>query len=41
MIVCPKCGLELGEIRADYGCDCIGMACGYIYPGQACCGSEY
>jgi transcription elongation factor Elf1 len=41
MVVCPRCGVELGEIRADHGCDCIGMACGYIYPGKPCCGGGY
>jgi len=41
MVVCPRCGMELGEIRADFGCDCIGMACGYIYPGKPCYGGGY
>jgi len=41
MAVCPQCGGELGEIRSDHGYYCIGMACGYVYPGQPCCGGGY
>ena len=37
-IACPRCGMDLGEIRSDHGFDLIGMACGYLYPGQPCCG---
>jgi hypothetical protein len=33
--------MELGEIRADFGYDCIGMACGYIHPGKPCYGGGY
>ena len=40
MVVCPGCGGELGEIKADGGYDFIGMACGYVYPGRPCCGRD-
>ncbi len=39
-IICPQCGRELAWIRADDGCDCIGLACGYLYPGKPCCGGS-
>ncbi|MBE0481794.1 MAG: hypothetical protein IBX68_12575 [Dehalococcoidia bacterium] len=39
-IFCPQCGYALGAIRTDGGCDCIGLACGYLYPGKPCCGGE-
>jgi len=40
-VICPQCGRELAGIRADDGCDCIGVACGYLYPGKPCCGGGY
>jgi transcription elongation factor Elf1 len=40
MVVCPMCGQELGEVRADLGYDFVGLACGYLYPGKECYGSE-
>ena len=40
MVVCPICGMELGEIPCDGGYDFIGTACGYLYPGKPCCGAD-
>ena len=40
-IICPECGAGLAEIRTDDSCDCIGLACGYLYPGRPCCGGGY
>ena len=39
-LVCPWCGRELGEVRADLGCDFIGIACGYVQPGSPCYGAD-
>jgi hypothetical protein len=40
-VICPQCGLELEEIRADDSYDFVGIACGYLYPGKPCCGGGY
>lgn len=37
-VVCPGCGGELGEIRADFGYDFVGVACGYLHPDRPCPG---
>ncbi len=40
-IVCPQCGEELAVVRADSGCECIGLACGYLQPDMPCWGGTY
>ena len=40
-VTCPQCSMELGEIRADDSYDCVGIACGYLYPGASCSGGSY
>ena len=40
-ITCPQCRNDLGEVRVDDSCQCIGLACGYLQPGMPCCGGSY